>query len=80
MSKFIIPENCEAMKNYYSKIFWHFTGGPDLSDLTDEEWKDLSSPNSVISLRELRPMEEAWDALKSIIESRELWATSFDPN
>lgn len=57
------------MKNYNSKIFWHFTGGPDLSGLSDDEWEDIISPNDLINLKDLRSEEDAWNALKGIIES-----------
>lgn len=65
------------MKNYNSKIFWHFTGGPDLSNLTDEEWQGIKVPDDALKYG-LREEEEAFNNLKGILESRELLATAYE--
>lgn len=65
------------MRNYNSKIFWHFTGGPDLSGLTDEEWEKIKSPKDTVS-HGLKEKGLAFQNLTNILSSKKLKATAFE--
>jgi len=59
------------MKNYNSKIFWHFTGGPVLP-------KDKNNPKSPKEALNhgLKDLEKAYQNLELIIDSKYLKASS----
>lgn len=65
------------MKNYNSKIFWHFTGGPDLKGLSDGEWENIKSPKDA-KAHGLKDEGEAFKNLTKILSSKILKATAFE--
>ncbi|UNC91646.1 abortive infection system antitoxin AbiGi family protein [Candidatus Contubernalis alkaliaceticus] len=57
------------MQRYYSNIYWHFTGGPEVDD-----WSKVKAPKEIEG--KLKSTEKAVDNLKLILSSKKLKAGS----
>lgn len=60
------------MQRYYSTIYWHFTGSPDI------DWNNVKSPEDMLTQGKPKPDEQAVKILKEIICSKTLKATSIE--
>ncbi|MCB0401490.1 MAG: hypothetical protein KDD41_05360 [Flavobacteriales bacterium] len=56
--------------NYYSKIFWHFTGSPK-----DVDWGNINYPKDILINKSPKSIGESIEILKLILDSRKLKAT-----
>src|SRR5690625_3944911 len=57
------------MRDYYSNVYWHFTGGPKV------DWETISSPKD-LSNQPTKTQQESFDILKSILSSQKLIGNS----
>ena len=57
----------DVMQSYFSKIYWHFTGGPAVN------WADIRTPKEIKN--KTKSSIEAVQILKQILSSRKLLAT-----
>lgn len=55
------------MQSYYSNIYWHFTGGPEI------DWETVRMPKEIKGNK--KPCAKSVDILNKIIASRKLLAT-----
>lgn len=58
-------------QRYYSKIYWHFTGSPELID-----WGEIKKPSDILKFGKPKSLEQSIISLKGIIKTKELWATA----
>jgi hypothetical protein len=59
--------------NYYSNIYWHFTGSPKNID-----WKNINSPKDILAHGKPKTDDDAFEILKLILESKILKASSHE--
>jgi abortive phage resistance protein AbiGi (putative antitoxin) len=57
--------------NYYSNIYWHFTGSPE-----GINWNEIYSPNDILKHGNIKPIDKCFEILCAILESKCLLATS----
>jgi hypothetical protein len=56
--------------NYYSNIYWHFTGSPENID-----WSKIKSPSEILDFGKPKDDHKSVDLLFKILESQHLLAT-----
>jgi hypothetical protein len=57
------------MQRYYSTIYWHFTGSPNIN------WRSIKQPEDILKLGKPKSEEKCVSILKKIVESKRLIAT-----